>query len=49
MIHLAFLGFSFYQSVMPESHPPVIPEFFYRESIAYKVAAAWIPAKSLPE
>jgi hypothetical protein len=41
MIHLAFLGFSFYQSV--------IPEFFYRGSIAYKVAAAWIPAKSLPE
>jgi len=41
MIPLAFLGFSFYQSV--------IPEFFYRGSIVYKVAAAWIPAKSLPE
>jgi len=38
---LAFLGFSFYQSV--------IPECFCRGSIAYKVAAAWIPAKGLPE
>jgi len=41
MIPPAFLGFSFHQSI--------IPEFFYRESIAYKVAASWIPAKSLPE
>jgi len=41
MIPLAFLGFSFYHSV--------IPEFFCRGSIAYKVKAAWIPAKILPE